>query len=589
MSLIDGIVELFLPDDAFSNTTNYRRCSSTIRSFFLISTIAALSAPAYWLLSPKATGQEIILILSGAAAPLIGAAILKFSGSIKHSVLGANLIGVTVIAYFCWLTGGIMSPVIPWFLGCLSLVASFGNSLVTIIIGSAVVVATLIMYIGDKLGLRPESLVHADNSLGLHFLGILGATLLISVALYLTARARINSRNQLKEALNDAKTASEAKSLFLANMSHEIRTPLNAVLGMAHLALKTDLDEKQRNYISKVHGSAENLLRILNDILDFSKIESGKLDMEEAGFQLTEVVTNMMNLIKLKAYEKDIKLNVTIDRDVPSMMLGDSLRLSQILINLGSNAVKFSGRGDSVSLTIRVDKESDKTVTLHFIVEDTGIGLPQQKQKKLFQAFSQADNSTTRRYGGTGLGLIISRKLVELMGGNIWVESEEGIGSRFHFTVQLKKLEDENQLAETMTTDPGKDPEQSIEQLLDRKILLVEDNEINQELVIDLLTSNGLKVESACNGQEALNMLDKEDYDCVLMDCQMPVMDGYEATRKIREQDRFKDLPVIALTANAMKGDREKALLAGMDDHIAKPVNPDDMFITLRKWIQPKN
>ena len=535
--------------------------------------------------------------------------------------------------------------------------------------------------------------------------------------------AQKEAQRAQEEARALAEDATRLKSDFLANMSHEIRTPMNVIMGMAHLALSTELNKRQRNYVEKISTAAQGLLGIINDILDFSKIEAGKMHFERVDFWLEDVLNGLVDLATLRAQEKGLELLFDIAPEVPTGLIGDPLRLSQILNNLLSNAIKFTQRGE-IRLSISTEQRQDSQAWLRFDVADTGIGMNEQQQQRLFQAFTQADSSTSRQFGGTGLGLAISKRLVDLMGGEIGVDSEPGIGSTFWFRVPLGVQEQQRELqiddkdlhdlrilvvddnasareifqtmlhslrfaADTVADGtkalerlqtaseqgqpyqlllldwmmPGMDGisllkqlmatisatqqpkvimataynrDELLEQLQDvpvaavlekpvtpsglldgilqafgregvrrtrkrqradqsagaraalrgSRILLVEDNELNQEMTVEILAQAGLHTDVANNGAEALSMVAQRPYDAVLMDCQMPVMDGYEATRRIRAQERFRSLPILAMTANAMEADKERCREAGMDDHIAKPLDVQQLFMTLQRWIR---
>ncbi len=388
---------------------------------------------------------------------------------------------------------------------------------------------------------------------------------------------------ELVAAKSHAESASLAKSAFLSNMSHEIRTPMNAIFGMSHLLQKTALDARQHDYVDKLQQAGEHLLRIINDVLDLSKIESGKLSIEATNFDLDRVVGNVANLIGDRAKQKHIELIFDIPPEIPRALIGDPLRIGQILVNYGSNAVKFSEQGE-IRLSIKIEESNDNGLLLRFSVSDNGIGIAEDQQSRLFQNFEQADTSISRKYGGSGLGLAISRHLAHLMGGEVGVESTIGHGSTFWFTARLQI--DTRQQPESPV---GFAPEISdlSRGLQGVRILLAEDNVINQQIAFEMLTDAGLLVEIAFNGEQAVTMAQTRHYDLILMDMQMPVMDGIEATRTLRKKPELAQLPIIAMTANAMEQDREHCLAAGMNDHIAKPFQPDALIDTLIHWIKP--
>ncbi len=400
----------------------------------------------------------------------------------------------------------------------------------------------------------------------------------------------VQAVREIKLAKQAAEAASATKSQFLANMSHEIRTPMNGVLGMAELLLETDLNEQQKHFARTVQSSATALLEIINDILDFSKIEAGKLKLAHTDFSLNKLIAEISELFTEMAHKKGLAFSCRVDDAMPDCLRGDPGRLRQVLTNLIGNALKFTEQG-SVNVDIKclasspAETSGNDTLVLYFAVTDTGIGINDEQQTRLFQAFTQADGSTTRRFGGTGLGLAISKQLVNLMQGNIGVNSGAGRGSTFWFTARFET---------GSTTQPAEiaaraEPPAAAHRPFAGRVLLAEDNRVNQQVALAILQRLGIGADLAANGREALHAARQDCYDLILMDCQMPEMDGFAATAEIRREERHSGRRTIiaALTANAMEGDRERCLAAGFDDYLSKPFSKEQLHELLARWLPP--
>jgi signal transduction histidine kinase/ActR/RegA family two-component response regulator len=400
----------------------------------------------------------------------------------------------------------------------------------------------------------------------------------MTVTLELNIQDLKNAEENLIKERDRAEASEKVKQLFLANMSHEIRTPMNAILGFARILEEAITDKELQGYTQVIIKSGDDLLVILNDILDFSRIEAGKVNFEQEPFSVRGTVEAIVTMMESKAESKNLKLTAGVDAQIPQMLIGDSVRLSQILLNLVSNAIKFSDDGD-INISVTAADQNEQNIIVDFIIKDTGIGIPLEKQDKIFESFEQATTDTVRKFGGTGLGLSIAKQLVEMQDGKIFVKSEPGKGAEFHFRLPFLKAKRRLNNVITDSIEPVKQENTVKKYGNGIKVLVVEDNAVNQMLIVKVLQNRGFTIDVAGNGVIALTKYRSNDYDIVLMDIQMPEMDGYETTRNIRALESPKrDIPIMAMTAHTIKGERERCLAIGMDEYIPKPFNVNELF-----------
>lgn len=560
---LNGYAGMLFPENLFIADKGIYLCSTAMAVAFVQFTRTFLQTSEvmprldrfyrYYMLVPV-IALVAEMLLPPTAAAKINVMLVMFTVILLFPVaLYRYLSGYRAAFYFVFGQGMFLSSVIFTSLSSLNLVPFYFLAPLAIKVGSAAELMLFSMSLAGRINELKKSHFEIQREQ--------------EVAL---AETKASERHlaEMSEVNQVLEQALQVRSKFLANMSHEIRTPMNGILGMLELIDNPDMDSVQRNYIDIARRSGKTLLALINDILDLSKIESGKLQLEEKPFSLRELVQDLSSLYSQQVKNKHLTIRVAVDASVPDYIVGDRTRLWQVLTNLISNAIKFTQRGGVI---VKLKMVSNGSQQIRFAVVDTGIGIPREKHESIFDSFQQADGTTTREYGGTGLGLSISRKLVALMGGTLSLVSGPGEGSKFSFSIPCKIADEELIAQARMDAHDGDDNDLSC-----YRVLVVEDNEVNQKVALGILTKLGIShVHASANGREALNYLQDNMVDIIFMDVQMPVMDGFDTTREIRGIERLAHIPIIAMTANAMDGDRAECLEAGMNDYISKPVKLD--------------